>query len=117
VRQSRDRIPGNGTATSITAPGLATSAMPALLSTRKVAAYFSRDERTIRRWVQTGLLTPIRIGKAVYFRADDIQAAIIRRVAGSIDDCIGNTAGSRVADVPPGDFVNSLENNDYLESS
>lgn len=50
--------------------------LPALLSAARVAEVFGRSERTIRDWVRAGHLRPVRIGRAVFFRADDIHALL-----------------------------------------
>ncbi len=47
-----------------------------LMSTNDVAELFDRSPRTIRQWVQRGLLTPVRVGGAVFFRRDDIDAMV-----------------------------------------
>ncbi len=50
--------------------------MPVLLSAAQVARIFGRSERTIRNWIRAGHLHPVRIGRAVFFRADDIHALL-----------------------------------------
>ena len=50
--------------------------MPALLSAAQVAQIFGRSERTIRNWIRAGHLHPVRVGRAVIFRADDIHALL-----------------------------------------
>ncbi len=52
------------------------ASMPALLSAAQVARIFGRSERTIRNWVRAGHLRPVRVGRAVFFRADDIHALL-----------------------------------------
>jgi excisionase family DNA binding protein len=50
--------------------------MPVLLSAAQVARIFGRSERTIRNWVRAGHLRPVRVGRSVFFRADDIHALL-----------------------------------------
>lgn len=45
-----------------------------LMSTSEVADLFGKTERTIRNWVKEGFLTPIRIGRAVYFDRAAVEA-------------------------------------------
>ena len=45
---------------------------PALMTTSEVAELFRRTDRTIRNWVRAGLLTPVRAGRAVFFREADV---------------------------------------------
>jgi excisionase family DNA binding protein len=53
--------------------------MPALLSAAQVAQIFGRSKRTIRNWVRAGHLHPVRLGRSVFFRADDIHALLEAR--------------------------------------
>ena len=53
--------------------------LPELLSTAQVARIFGRSERTIRNWIRAGHLRPVRVGRAVFFRADDIHALLDAR--------------------------------------
>ena len=57
----------------------APAALPQLLTIRDVCAQFGRSDRCIRRWVKAGELTPVRIGGAVYFLAEDIRGLIQSR--------------------------------------
>ncbi len=50
--------------------------LPTLLSTKQVAEIFGRKERTIRNWVRAGHLQPMRLGRSVFFRAEDIVALL-----------------------------------------
>jgi excisionase family DNA binding protein len=45
----------------------------ALLSIREVAAIFRRTDRTIRNYVRSGHLHPLRIGRSVFFRRIDVE--------------------------------------------
>ncbi len=47
-----------------------------LLTTEDVCVLFRRTPRSIRRWVQAGHLRPIRVGGAIFFDPDQIQALI-----------------------------------------
>jgi predicted site-specific integrase-resolvase len=57
-------------------PGDDPPSLPRLLSARQVATIFDRSERTIRGWVRAGYLKPVRVGRAVFFRAEDIAALL-----------------------------------------
>jgi excisionase family DNA binding protein len=50
--------------------------MPVLLSTEQVARIFGRSKRTIRNWIRAGHLHPVRVGRSVFFRANDIHALL-----------------------------------------
>ena len=50
--------------------------LPTLLSSKQVGAVFGRSDRTVRNWVRTGHLRPVRVGRAVFFRAEDIAALL-----------------------------------------
>jgi hypothetical protein len=50
--------------------------LPRLLSAAEVAVIFNRSARTIRAWTHAGYLRPVRIGRAVFYRADDIAALL-----------------------------------------
>ena len=58
--------------------------LPALLTTAEVAAMFRRQDRTIRRWISTGRLVPVRVGRAVFFRADDIRRMVSTQMTDAI---------------------------------
>ena len=47
--------------------------LPELFSVEAVCFVFNRSPRTIRAWCQSGYLTPVRVGKSVFFRAEDIE--------------------------------------------
>ncbi len=55
-----------------------------LLSIAEVARIFGRSERTICRWCAAGYLVPIRIGRSVFFRADDIRRLQVTDMAGAL---------------------------------
>ena len=50
--------------------------LPRLYSVEEVCTIFSRKPRTIRAWCRSGHLNPVRVGKAVFFRAEDIDAIL-----------------------------------------
>jgi excisionase family DNA binding protein len=45
---------------------------PHLYSTRDLAQLFNRSDRTIRNWVRSGLLKPIRVGRSVFFNVAEV---------------------------------------------
>lgn len=47
-----------------------------LLTEGEVAELFSVTRRTVRRWANTGELTPIRIGGVTRYRQDEILSVI-----------------------------------------
>jgi excisionase family DNA binding protein len=55
-------------------------ALPRLLSTAEVAAIFRRSKRTIRNWTQRGYLRPVRVGRSLFFRKDDVRALVADRL-------------------------------------
>ena len=55
-----------------------------LLSTADIAELFGRTDRTIRRWISRGHLSPVRVGGAVFFHAEDVR----RLVSGQISNAI-----------------------------
>ena len=50
--------------------------LPDLLTMAEVAAIFRRQDRTIRRWISMGHLVPVRVGRALFFRADDVRRMV-----------------------------------------
>ncbi len=53
--------------------------MPVLLSATQATRIFGRSQRTIRNWVRAGHLRPVRVGRSVFFREDDIHALLDAR--------------------------------------
>ena len=54
--------------------------LPSLMSVTEVSAVFDRRERTIRRWISRGLLQPVRVGRSVFIRVDDVRDIISCRI-------------------------------------
>ncbi len=52
-----------------------------LLKAKDVAERLSLGESTIRKYGDAGILPPVRIGRLVRFKAQDVQALIELRVA------------------------------------
>lgn len=52
------------------------SGLPKLLSVAEVETVFGRSSRTIRRWIRRNYLTPVRVGRFLFFRPDDIRRVI-----------------------------------------
>jgi excisionase family DNA binding protein len=44
-----------------------------LLTRPRVCEIFGIHERTLRRWEQRGLITAVRVGRTVRFRAEEIE--------------------------------------------
>ncbi len=61
------------------------AALPELLSTGQVAAYFGRDARTIRRWKSRGILPAVSLFEGgVFYRLEDIRRLVSDRLVGVI---------------------------------
>jgi hypothetical protein len=67
------------------APGI-----PDLLSSTDVEQIFARSARTLHRWERRGHLTPVRVGHAKFYRAEDIR----RLVSGQLAGAMGTQAGA-----------------------
>ena len=50
--------------------------LPRLYSVEDVCRIFDRSSRTIRAWCRAGHLSPIRVGKAVFFKTEDIDTIL-----------------------------------------
>ena len=50
--------------------------LPQLYSVEDVCMIFDRSPRTIRAWCRSGHLSPVRVGKAVFFKSEDIDAIL-----------------------------------------
>ena len=73
-------------------PGQSPAALPELLSVSEVARRFRRCERSIRRWCRAGRLVPVRIGRSLFFRSDDIRALLARRISNGMVTCVDRPA-------------------------
>ncbi len=60
--------------------------IPPMLSATEVLAIFNRSARTLARWVAAGHLTPVRIGHARFFPADDFHRLVGRKLDQRIHD-------------------------------
>ncbi len=54
--------------------------IPPMLSATEILTIFNRSARTLARWVAAGHLTPVRIGHARFFPADDIRRLVDRKL-------------------------------------
>jgi excisionase family DNA binding protein len=52
------------------------TALPTLLTIADVGRMFGRDDRTIRRWIQKGLLPAVRVGRSAFISSDEVRALI-----------------------------------------
>ena len=66
---------------TVAAPATAEVVLPRLMTVKAVAAAFGRSERTINRWIARGLLDPVRVGRSVFLRADDVMDLITGRIS------------------------------------
>jgi hypothetical protein len=64
--------------------------IPDLLSSTDVEQIFARSARTLHRWERRGHLTPIRVGHAKFYRAEDVR----RLVSGQLEAAMGTPAGA-----------------------
>jgi MerR HTH family regulatory protein len=65
--------------------------IPDLLSSTDVEQIFARSARTLHRWERRGHLTPVRVGHAKFYRAEDIR----RLVSGQLEAAMGTQAGAQ----------------------
>jgi len=54
--------------------------IPHVLRTTEVTERLGVCDRTLRRWAAAGLLVPSRVGRTLFYRADDISALIVRQM-------------------------------------
>lgn len=47
-----------------------------LLTRKETAAFFKRNERTVDEWAASGLITPIKLGRHVYYSRKEIDRII-----------------------------------------
>jgi hypothetical protein len=64
--------------------------IPDLLSGADVEHIFDRSARTLHRWERLGHLTPVRVGRAQFYRIEDIR----RLVCGQLGAAMGTPAGA-----------------------
>ncbi len=67
---------GAATATIPDEDAPASPLRPKLLTAAEVAALFRRSERALRDWVRRGHLVPVHIGRAVFFREEEVRALL-----------------------------------------
>lgn len=63
------------------APAPSTSAHQALLTARDVAQSLNVSERSVRRWIATGELPVVRLGRTVRIRPQALDALLERGAA------------------------------------
>ena len=61
-----------------------TASLPKLLTAAEVAAMFRRSERALRDWVRRGYLVPVRVGRSIYFREEEVRALLGGRMRQAI---------------------------------
>lgn len=78
------------------APAASPAPLSDLLRMADVAEMFGCCAWTIRRWCSAGHLAPVRIGRSVFFRSDDIRRLIAIDMAVIIvkRGCLGQRHGS-----------------------
>ncbi len=69
-------------------------ATPPLISARAAAELFGRTCRTLRNWEARGWLTPVRIGRGLFYRLADIEDLIQRGARSSETSSPGIEAGA-----------------------
>ena len=52
---------------------MAQSEIPRLMKRLEVARHFGCTPRTLWNWEQKGLLTPVRVGRSVFYNLDQIE--------------------------------------------
>jgi hypothetical protein len=68
--------------------------IPDLLSSTDVEQIFTRSARTLHRWEQRGHLTPVRVGHAKFYRAEDIRRLVLGQLAGAMRTQAGAQTGT-----------------------
>ena len=53
-----------------------TNELPRLLSVAQVGEIFGRAPRTIRDWIERGLLKPIKVGNSVFIPWEQVDALL-----------------------------------------
>ncbi|WP_338929180.1 helix-turn-helix domain-containing protein (plasmid) [Roseomonas mucosa] len=86
--------------------------LPKLLTAAEVAAVFRRSERALRDWVRRGHLVPVRIGRAVFFREEEVRALLGGRLRQSLLQARrerSGSAGTARADTTPAATSNPVK--------
>jgi excisionase family DNA binding protein len=65
--------------------------LPDLLTAAEVAEIFRRSDRTIREWIRKGWLRQVKIGRSVFYLAEDVR----RLVASGLSDALRAHTGKR----------------------
>lgn len=99
-----DLFPGDAVDALPAAPDRSPAApLPKLLTAAEVAAVFRRSERALRDWMRRGYLAPLRVGRSLYFREEEVRALLGGRMRQAIlesrRDRSGG-AGTARADAP-----------------
>lgn len=61
-------------------PDMASAPLVPLLGAEEVAAIFRVSGRTLRRWDRRGLLKPVRVGRSIRYRREDVARLIAREM-------------------------------------
>jgi excisionase family DNA binding protein len=69
-----------GTAAVDGAPPRAAAPVQPLLTATEVGRIFGVCDRTLRRWARAGHLVPVRVGRTLRYRRQDVEAVIVRRI-------------------------------------
>jgi hypothetical protein len=72
----------------------AETGIPDLLSSTDVEQIFARSARTLHRWERRGHLTPVRVGHAKFYRAEDIRRLVSGQLAGAMRTHAGAQTGT-----------------------
>ena len=56
--------------------GAVLAVIPQVISIADVAVIFGCSQRTIHRWIGRGTLDPVRIGRSIFIRVEDVQVLI-----------------------------------------
>ena len=70
------------------------SSLPKLLTAAEVAAVFRRSERALRDWMRRGYLAPLRVGRSLYFREEEVRALLGGRLRQAILSTPRNRSGA-----------------------
>ncbi len=52
-----------------------------LFTAQEVCQLCNRSDRTIRKWRQLGRLRPVRIGRTLFYRVEDIKAILDEQIS------------------------------------